>query len=508
MRRILKILGCCVCLALLLWVASELFPRELHIVHPVSDTPPPWSLDATSVIGLQAAIDVRDLEKFVNSAIPETHSQRENDPTDALTDDYLDIKCTRRQIILSTDPDNAIHVECKVAGSLTVKGIFGTPRRNKGPLGWFEKATSVSVPQSGDYEGTAHGAINPIIASDWSVDPKLSFDLDVTKADSKILNLIKFTFRSYLRNMVLSRANEFIDQLKLSLQQDLVLKKLMHQLWEQANTVRKLQESPNIWLRTTPMSISIASPFVQDGRLNFPMRAKALTEVIVSELRPELSSAPFPEILGVDIESDTFDITVPVSIQLNEVMRGSKSTIALSGRFGDIILENIRLSGHNNALMLTADMKARPGILGWTVTGRVAFVGDPVIDFDGGSLYIKNLQYSLETRSALTQTANWLLQPIITEEIQKHATFQFAMDRADVLRQANSNLQGMISRLPDGINANLHIDTVDIMDISVTQGWIVLFPRASGRLSLTLDASGELMERAQAIREKLQRFSK
>lgn len=165
------------------------------------------------IAGLAVAIPAIGASAFRNQVIG-THSGTIADPTDALTDDQVRYSFELTEASVSFDEGIITILASVQDGSATMSGIFGVPRKNKGPLGWLEKAASTSVRETIDFAGNAEIMLIPHV-----IDGKVLFtsevDVDLNKAQVQLFGkAMKVSLRSHLEKTLTEKIETELSSLE------------------------------------------------------------------------------------------------------------------------------------------------------------------------------------------------------------------------------------------------------------------------------------------------------
>lgn len=100
-------------------------------------------------------------------------------------------------------------------------------------------------------------------------------------------------------------------------------------------------------------------------------------------------------------------------------------------------------------------------------------------------LSLKNVDYDLDTRSVLIQTANWLLQGKFAKQIEQQFVFPVGpqVDEAQkAIRQQLTN-----RKVAKGIDFGGRLDTLDPDQVYLTPSSLVALIVAKGRIEIKID---------------------
>ncbi len=263
------------------------------------------------------------------------------------------------------------------------------------------------------------------------------------------------------------------------------------QFWAALQTPIDLGEG--FWLQLAPESV-FAAPFtVTTARVETRVGIVARPQVTAGAVRPSvprplppLEPAPPP---GAGGQGDGgFRMTFDAAVDFAEVTRLVASefqgrTLRLSGH--DVLVRGVRTRGSGQALLIEMDVTFTDPPFGNT-TGTVYLAGLPAYDAASGNLVVRELDYTLDTRSALLRMGEWFLRGSLREDVARRAVFPMRA-RIDRLR---AQAQAALSReLVPGTRLRGEITGVRPQEAYVTEEGVVLRVAVEGTASVTQDLS-------------------
>jgi len=72
------------------------------------------------------------------------------------------------------------------------------------------------------------------------------------------------------------------------------------------------------------------------------------------------------------------------------------------------------------------------------VNGFIYLKGKPTYDSISQTIYLKNLDYSIETKNAMIKTGNWIVKSTLTKRMQEALRYSVAADLDEIKKQVNT----------------------------------------------------------------------
>lgn len=100
---------------------------------------------------------------------------------------------------------------------------------------------------------------------------------------------------------------------------------------------------------------------------------------------------------------------------------------------GQIEVVEAQVRGENGKAIVDITVKGR-------ITGRITLAGRPVVDLATNSMQLRDLDYTLESRSWLVRTGEWFFRSSLRQMIQEKANFFMAQGLQEARTQVNQHL--------------------------------------------------------------------
>lgn len=237
------------------------------------------------------------------------------------------------------------------------------------------------------------------------------------------------------------------------------------------------------WLSLSPEAVGVSSLSLDASRARANVQVTARPVVTVGA-RPSTAPSPLPPITQAAGPAEGFRMSFDATVRWDEVTRMVAArfrgqTLTLEGH--RVLVRDIRAVPHGHALMFLVDARFEDGTFaGQTATVHLA--GLPVYDPARRELTVRELDYSLETRSAMLEFGEWFLRGSLREQIAAQARFPLG-ERLDRVR---ASAAGALSReLAPGTRMEGSLGDVRPEGAYVTPEGVTLRVVAEGRVSIT-----------------------
>jgi hypothetical protein len=168
---------------------------------------------------------------------------------------------------------------------------------------------------------------------------------------------------------------------------------------------------------------------------------------------PNFSGAPSGRGFHLALETElSFDF---ISRELAKRMVGREYMIDAK----KIIIENVRLYGSGYLVVMMVRING-------AVRGSVYLTGMPAYDESTRTLFVKNVEYSVETKQTLAHVADWLLHARLRESLADQAKW-FIGDKIDVEKELLS--KGLNRNLGQQVSISGTIDSIRPVAVGMTE---------------------------------------
>jgi hypothetical protein len=263
------------------------------------------------------------------------------------------------------------------------------------------------------------------------------------------VTILNFDVTPLLNSVLIANLNNIVSSVDSRIAQISNFRDICNTGWTKLQEPIKLDST--IWLMLNPVSPCIA-PFSGTGQSVSTSIGVVAKPMIVFGQKPSVQNTPLPEFnlnspqagSHVVLEGNLpFDVASKI---LSQKLVGNKY---VSSKFG-VNIEDALIYGSGETTVLKLNVSG-------DINGSIYLTGTPFYEISNDSLFIKNLDYSIETKNILANSADWFL----------HSGF-----RQMIADQTHWELGGQIAAAKEKISSILNPPKVNSNSPSLLYGSI------------------------------------
>lgn len=516
-RGVLKNIGLIAGVALLIFaIAATVFllTRTTTLSGEAAvpkNSPSGLRLASRSMARMPVRIPFATIETIANEDMPRTFAGDLEDPVrrPQVTGDRLTWTVKRGDVAVGSEgPANArqIRIAAPLSGTARLRAKVDMGRKgdgegsgNAGRLSNLLKLIRFKVDVSGDLGGKLTVYAAPRLHSNYRIEPRLSADVQISKAELPIKRLGRVNVRRPVQLAIDKSKDRFIKTAEKKIAESDVFKKALAQRWERLFIVRQVKQEPMTWFVFRPTALEASQPVVETDAVTFGVGVRAETRVIVAQKAPENLPTPLPTKLWIvdRMTEGGFALEIPVSLPWPEINRlandpkfAKKARVKIDhlSRTHDLTIGKIRLQPSGDAVLLSVDIVARTGgLLGRQQKGTLSIVARPVMRSGTSILAFTGIQYHVRTKDLLTAAASALAAKSTMYALAAGVSVDLAPALEKATNKAREQLRKSLSNLPAGIDLTVDLDRLKVRRFVVTQGHLNVVMGATGQIGpLTL----------------------
>lgn len=324
--------------------------------------------------------------------------------------------------------------------------------------GWFKGMGSCGKPPESFRRARLGMQAEVALTPDWGLDLKL------TPEEPLRYDGCQITFLGYdITDKVLAGMKDAMGKAALSMEQRVKASTLLRTraaaAWLQAQ--QPVDLTPDLHLLLNPERVRIASWTSQGKELTITPEILVHPAIRLGPC-PPLTPLPLPPLDLTDAPVHPgFQLQVEVDLPFTEAAR------QLSQRFtgrhfetpkGSFDIQRAELTVKGPLVYLAIDLKGR-------VNGTVTLAGRPVFDEKTGQLQLADLDYTLESRSWITQFGTWLYHSDLQQTLRNQCGLFMDRSFKDLRAQATAGLNRSLT--PElamaGSVDDLHLAQVEVL---------------------------------------------
>lgn len=262
--------------------------------------------------------------------------------------------------------------------------------------------------------------------------------------------------------------------------QNLDLKPYIQKAWNEIQEPFLVNKDYKAWLKIKPEEI-IMTPLTTKGtNLRMSLGLKAITESTVG-LRPSADlNTKLPPLKTVPSVNERFQVSL-MNVVSFATLKDIASNLAVGKTFEDgkrkVTITGLEIYGQDNKLVVAVDLAG-------SVSGKIFLTGKPSFDASTNQLVIDDLDYSLDTKSTLAKTADWLAHGKFLTMMNPY----FKVNVKDQLDEARRLIdQNLNKTVANGVVLKGKLDHFRPDQLRVTEQGVQSMITAIGTLNVMID---------------------
>jgi hypothetical protein len=258
-------------------------------------------------------------------------------------------------------------------------------------------------------------------------------------------------------------------------------KKILLPLWHRMQSPISVSESPPVWLRLSPLGVSMTQPQGSRGVIRSTLGIKSIAETFIGDAPGATLSDSLPEFISPSRLDSSFVINLYSEISYesaSRMMQGLLRGRSFASGGKDVIIQDVNIYGVQGYAVVSLDLTG-------SFKGKVYAIGHISYDPVAYTVSINDLEYDLTTKNTLHKTAGWLLHGIILSKVQPYLRFPLH----EKLLEAQLLVQKMLAHKEISKNVFLNgtIDSLSIGGVTLTDRAIRAVLLARGSMSISID---------------------
>ncbi len=242
-----------------------------------------------------------------------------------------------------------------------------------------------------------------------------------------------------------------------------------------------MSEAYESWLRITPVEIYSTNAILKNDTFLMEMGMKCTMATLIGK-KPE-SKFDASKIVLKPVTKILNQITANIAAVSTFAEASKIMTKNFAGQeFGSgskkVKVQKVDIWHKNDKMVIALD------VLG-SVNGTIYLTGFPQYNVQTKEVYFDKLDYALDTKNKLMQTANWLAQGLVLRKIQESC-------RYSIVPNLEEGKQNMIAYLKNyspmpGVFVNGKIEDIQFQKIQLTNKAIIAFIKVNGTVNVAVD---------------------
>ncbi len=258
--------------------------------------------------------------------------------------------------------------------------------------------------------------LNARFTPDWKINAEVHYlGLSDQMADEIGIGPLSIKPRAIVEGVTQPVQRMLSEAVSKKINEAFPLKAQAAKAWRAAYKPVLLDRNYNAWLKITPQEVMLYPLYAQNNKVRVSIGIKSFAELVVGPEPPAQPPAPLPSLKLVSGFDKSFRIALNADLYYREIL-AIASPLLLNRRFDSdgksIILKEFDLYGSGDRLIVKVTTEG-------SLDGVFYLTCKPCFDPVTNVFSVKEIDFDMNTRSLLLQSANWFLHGAISSAIQE-----------------------------------------------------------------------------------------
>lgn len=410
-----------------------------------------------SVISIPVELGIKELERSLNAQLKGVIYEDNN-----LKDDKIAIRAIKNHDLqISVDSQS---IRYRVPLDLLVQYDAGfTTLSGQGEIA-LDMQTSFNIKPNWALETQT-----AIISYEWLRKPRLSMG-GINVPVGLLANLILDNGKSRIAGM--------IDE---QLASNFKMNELIASTWKQMYSPVLVSPAYNTWLVVNPKNIGLSSFYMQADSLSTNIIIEGYPSLVVGDKPADVLPSPLPLFSRKPESYEGFLLNLGAEISYDEAENIAREQIVgqtYSYRRRAVRVEDIELFGQGDLVIVNTRLSG-------SYNGNIYLQGRPTYNAERNSIELKNLEFTLDTRSFLFKSAGWLLKGPIRNGIEDNMNFLLDANLSYTREMLQEQLDNY--SIAPGVKLLTRVNDLSIRDVLVVRNGLYADVFVSGDLKIVVD---------------------
>ncbi len=259
------------------------------------------------------------------------------------------------------------------------------------------------------------------------------------------------------------------------------LKSQISELWNMAQNPILLDDSSKTWMTMEPKNIQLAPITSNKQNMLINLGLETFIETKTGTKPADKTKSVLPDLKLTPQPAKDFSINVQSILGFTEATAIAKRAVlgkTFAWKKKVVKVEDIEIFGKGDLAYIRL-------LLSGSAKGELFLFGYPKFDGSNNTLYFDQLDYDINTKSALIKAANWMVGSTIQKQLQNQLVFSFDKEVKEVRKDLEARLKKYTYKKLFTITGV--ITDFSVKDIYVADDHFDVHLNANGRASLKLD---------------------
>lgn len=319
--------------------------------------------------------------------------------------------------------------------------------------------------------------VTKLNSHEWIEEPKINvggFSLPIT------------SIANYAVRQAEGSLERAIDQ---AVTREVSLQSYVTDAWNQLQKPILVSPEEQAWLLIRPTNLQMTPLQSSEKAISAEIRLEALPRLVFQENAPAELPSPFPAFSyhrETDEGAENFNLYLGSNITYEAAEKLAGASVVgetFSSGNKTISVDDLKLFGKSGKLMVEIHTTG-------AYNGAIFLSGVPEYDMDRSKLKIRDLDFTLRTKSFLTKTAAWLLKGKLKRKLQENMNEMLEDNLTNIRKELESQLSNQ--QLAPGVALNGKLDQLGLAKTYLTKDGIEVIVSIKGQLDLDISGLNQL----------------
>jgi hypothetical protein len=257
----------------------------------------------------------------------------------------------------------------------------------------------------------------------------------------------------------------------------------VEEAWNALQEPILLDPAYQMWVKTTPQTIGMTPIQADYSAMQAKIGVECINEVTFGEKPTFRQNANLPNLTFLPENTpDEFNARIIADVPFIEAERLAKQYVLgrefTSGKY-KVKVDDLKIWGNNDKVVVNT-------LLSGSFNGNIYFTGKPIYNKDKNQIEVADLDFHLDTKNFLHQSAAWMFSGPIKNQMRKAMVFP-VKENIDFAKQT---AQQTLSRyeIQPGIVLSGNVNDISVDDTKVTPQGILVYILTTG--TVRVDVKG------------------
>jgi hypothetical protein len=321
--------------------------------------------------------------------------------------------------------------------------------------------------------------LRPSVTPDWKVNAEVYYmGLSDLLAEEVGIGPLSIRPRSIVEGVTQPVQRTLTDLVARRLNEKFPLRAEVAKVWNSAQQPVLLDKNYSAWLRITPRELLLYPFYAQNNQVRLSVGLTSFAELVVGPQPAARPPVPLPSLKLVNGADRTFRVALNTDLFYKDLL-AIATPLLLNKELGSdgksVVLKDLDLYGNGDRLMVKV---ATTGDL----DGTFYLTARPVFDPQTNVFSVEDVDFDMQTRSLLLNSADWFLHGTIRSAIRERLN----MDLTQRLSQARDAAGKAMARvnLAENVFLTGSLKTMRLSDVMVQKDRISIQVYTEGETAI------------------------